>query len=77
MPARKKVESSDSVEAVPVQTIETTRYEPVTVDEIRYVALRKMKMNGKVIKPGDIVPGAEHWVRRESWERSGYIKKVA
>ena len=41
-----------------------------------YVALKKMQIGSRKIRPGDNVPEADSWPRVESWIRSGYIELV-
>ena len=43
---------------------------PVTV---MYVARKTLRLNGKLIRPGTLVPEASTWPRVESWVRSGYL----
>jgi hypothetical protein len=41
-----------------------------------YVAKRPLKVGETTVGIGEPVPDAESWLRRESWERFGYIKWV-
>lgn len=37
---------------------------------------KNMRVEDYVLSPGDIVPGADAWPRRDSWESAGYIERV-
>lgn len=41
-----------------------------------YVARKTLRLNGRLIKPGTVVPEASSWPRVESWVRAGYIDVV-
>lgn len=41
-----------------------------------YVARKTLRLNGRLIKPGTVVPEAGSWPRVESWVRAGYIDLV-
>jgi hypothetical protein len=46
--------------------------------EPRYVAgnrAPRLKVAGYILSPGDVVPGAHAWPRREAWERTGQLVK--
>lgn len=42
----------------------------------RYVARKKMVIQGKTYKPGDEIPFAHEILRIEGWIRAGYLNEV-
>lgn len=49
-------------------------------DEPRWVCgprAKRLSVGGRILSRGEVVPGAEFWRRRESWERAGYIEREA
>ena len=48
-------------------------------DEPVYVAgtrAPRLKVGNYVLSPGEVVPGAHHWPRRETYERLGRIERL-
>jgi hypothetical protein len=73
--------SVDELETVNVQNIVRRKTKPKkakkeTVNSTQYVARKTLHLNGRLIKPGTLVPEASKWPRVESWVRSGYIDVV-
>lgn len=62
-----------AVQTVPASAVKRRPKKAVAPKGPVYVARKTLKLNGRTIKPGTVVPEASSWPRVESWVRSGYL----